>query len=53
MKELSGLSGRRSFFTLSSLLETRDDFGRDAVQKTKKTETNVKDLSGSPGKLSI
>ena len=37
----------------ATLLETLDVFGLDAVQKTKKTQNNVKELSGSPGKRSF
>ena len=38
MKEFSDLHGKRSFLALSSLLQTLDIFGLDAVQKTKKAE---------------
>lgn len=38
-----------SFWTLSTLLETLCGFGLDAIQKTKKTEKNEKELSVSLG----
>ena len=37
----------------ATLLETLDVFALDAVQKTNKTEQNVNELSGPPGKRSF
>ena len=40
MKELSGSPEKPSFLAISSLLETLDIFGLDAIQKTKKIGKN-------------
>ena len=50
---MSGSPGKRRFLTLSRFPQTLDVFRLDAVQKTKKTDKNVKELSGSPGKKFI